>query len=91
VRAAREKASMFLYPLLASYCRFQLAGRLEPAVRDKVMPGIWEVVGTASLSRDTLDAMFGGLGRSERDVWRGVWGEWESVYGRKGVLVGEGI
>jgi hypothetical protein len=24
-------------------------------------------------------------------VWRGVWGEWESVYGRKGVLVGEGI
>ncbi|KAJ4347706.1 hypothetical protein N0V95_005160 [Ascochyta clinopodiicola] len=89
VKAAREKTSAFLYPLLASYCRFQLSGRLEPSVRDKVMPGIWEVVGTASLSRDGLDAMFAGLGRSERDVWRGVWGEWESVHGRKDLLSGD--
>ena len=89
VRAAREKTSAFLYPLLASYCRFQLSGKLEAAVRDKVMPGIWEVVGTASLSRDGLDAMFAGLGRSERDVWRSVWGEWEGVHGRKDLLSGD--
>ncbi|KAF2627416.1 hypothetical protein BU25DRAFT_393354 [Macroventuria anomochaeta] len=89
VKAAREKTSAFLYPLLASYCRFQLSGRLEQGVREKVMPSIWEVVGTASLSRDGLDAMFAGLGRSERDVWRGVWGEWESVHGRKDLLSGD--
>lgn len=89
VKKAREISSAFLYPLLASYSRFQLSGRMEPSVREKVMPGIWEVVGTASLSRDGLDAMFAGLGRSERDVWRGVWSEWESVHGRKDLLSGD--
>lgn len=82
VKAARDRTSAFLYPLLASYCRFQLSGRLDPGVREKLAPGIVEVVGTASLSREGLDAMFAGLGRSERDVWRGVWGEWEAVGGR---------
>lgn len=89
VKAAREKTSAFLYPLLASFSRFQLSGRLEPGVREKLMPGVWEVVGAASLSRDALDAMFAGLGRSERDVWRGVWGEWEGVYGRRDLLSGD--
>lgn len=89
VKAAREKTSAFLYPLLASFSRFQLSGRLDAGVREKLMPGVWEVVGTASLSRDGLDAMFAGLGRSERDVWRGVWGEWESVHGRKDLLSGD--
>jgi nucleolar pre-ribosomal-associated protein 2 len=91
VKAAREKTSGFLYPLLASFARFQLGGRLAAAVREKLIPGIWEVVGTASLSRDGLDAMFAGLGRSERDVWRGVWSEWESVHGRKDLLSGETV
>jgi nucleolar pre-ribosomal-associated protein 2 len=83
LKLAREKTSNFLYPLLASLCRFQLSGRLLPDVRTKLMPGLWEVVGTASLSKDGLDAMFAGLSRSEKDVWRSVWGEWESVHGRK--------
>lgn len=91
VKAAREKASGFLYPLLASFARFQLGGRLAAGVREKLMSGIWEVVGTASLSRDGVDAMFAGLGRSERDVWRGVWSEWESVHGRKDLLSGETV
>jgi nucleolar pre-ribosomal-associated protein 2 len=89
VKAARERTSHFLYPLLASFCRFQLSGRLLPAVRVKLMPGLWEVVGTASLHKEGLDAMFAGLSRSERDVWRSVWGEWESVHGRKERFVGE--
>jgi nucleolar pre-ribosomal-associated protein 2 len=83
IKAARERTSYFLYPLLASFCRFQLAGRLVPEVRTKLMPGLWEVVGTASLHKEGIDAMFAGLSRSERDVWRSVWGEWESVHGRK--------
>jgi nucleolar pre-ribosomal-associated protein 2 len=87
VKAAREKTSAFLYPLLASYCRFTLSGRLDAGVREKLLPGIWEVVGTASLHKETLDAMFAGLGRSERDVWRGVWREWEGLFGRKAVVV----
>ncbi|KAH7377764.1 Urb2/Npa2 family-domain-containing protein [Pyrenochaeta sp. MPI-SDFR-AT-0127] len=87
VKAAREKASHFLYPLLASFCRFQLHGRLEPSVKEKLMPGIWEVVGTASLHKEALDAMFAGLGRSERDVWRGIWSEWEGIFGRKQITV----
>jgi nucleolar pre-ribosomal-associated protein 2 len=88
VKAARERTSHFLYPLLASLCRFQLTGRLLPAVRAKLMPGLWEVVGTASLHKDELDAMFAGLSRSEKDVWRNVWGEWESVHGRKERFLG---
>jgi nucleolar pre-ribosomal-associated protein 2 len=89
VKAAREKTSHFLYPFLASLCRFQLSGRLLPAVRTKLMPGLWEVVGTASLHKEELDAMFAGLSRSEKDVWRSVWGEYESVHGRKERFVGE--
>ena len=91
VKAAREKTSAFLYPLLASFARFQLGGRLQGGVREKLMPGIWEVVGTAGMRREGLDAMFAGLGRSERDVWRGVWGEWEGVNGRKDLLSGETV
>jgi nucleolar pre-ribosomal-associated protein 2 len=52
------------------------------------MPGLWEVVGTASLHKDELDAMFAGLSRSEKDVWRNVWGEWESAHGRKERFLG---
>ena len=89
IKAAREKASNLLYPLLASFCRFQLNGRLDPSVREKLMPGIWEVVGTASLHRESLDAMFAGLGRSERDVWKGLWEDWEGVHGRR-QIVGHG-
>ncbi|KAH8702774.1 Urb2/Npa2 family-domain-containing protein [Phaeosphaeriaceae sp. PMI808] len=82
-KSAREKTSHFVYPLLASFCRFQLFGRLAPAVRAKLLPGVWEVVSIAILDKEGLDAMFAGLNRSEKDVWRGVWGEWESVHGRK--------
>ncbi|KAI4919607.1 hypothetical protein J4E90_001744 [Alternaria incomplexa] len=89
IKAARDKASKFLYPLLASFCRYQLNGRLDQEVREKLMPGIWEVIGTASLHRDGLDAMFAGLGRSERDVWKGLWEQWEGVHGRR-QIVGHG-
>ncbi|RMZ71092.1 hypothetical protein GMOD_00005594 [Pyrenophora seminiperda CCB06] len=85
IKAAREKASNFLYPLLASFCRYQLNGRLDQGVREKLMTGIFEIVGTASLHRESLDAMFAGLGRNERDVWKGLWEQWESVHGRRQV------
>jgi nucleolar pre-ribosomal-associated protein 2 len=89
IKAARDRASNFLYPLLASFCRYQLNGRLDQGVREKLMPGIWEVVGTASLHREGLDAMFAGLGRSERDIWKGLWEQWEGVHGRR-QIVGHG-
>ncbi|PVH97884.1 hypothetical protein DM02DRAFT_616188 [Periconia macrospinosa] len=82
IKAARDYTAQFAYPLLSSFCRFQLYGRLDAAVRAELMPGIWEVISVASLERDALDAMFAGLGRSERDVWRGVWKDWEMGTGR---------
>jgi nucleolar pre-ribosomal-associated protein 2 len=84
VKAAREYASHYLYPLLTSFCRYQLFGRLEPDVRDKLMPGVWEVIGTASLDKESLQAMFAGASRETRDVWRGVWEEWGRVGGGRG-------
>lgn len=89
IRAARERASTFLYPLLASYCRFTLFGRLDADIREQLKSGMWEIMSTARLRKESLDAMFAGLGRSEQDVWRGVWAEWESVFGKKSVVVGE--
>ncbi|KAH7083620.1 Urb2/Npa2 family-domain-containing protein [Paraphoma chrysanthemicola] len=83
VKAARERTSHFLYPLLASFCRLHLSARLEPTIRVKLMPGIWNVMGTAGLHKEELDAMFAGLGRSEKDVWRSIWSEWESLHGRR--------
>ncbi|KAH9871335.1 hypothetical protein IAQ61_005514 [Plenodomus lingam] len=82
LKIARDRTAAFLYPLLTAYCRFQLSGRLEASVREKLAPGWAEVLGTAALRREGLAAMFAGLGRSERDVWRGVWGEWEAGRGR---------
>jgi nucleolar pre-ribosomal-associated protein 2 len=84
VKAAKEYVSHYIYPLLGSFCRFQLGGRLEPEVRLKLMPGLWEVVTVASMDRSALDAMFAGLDKSTRDVWRGVWGEWVRVHGNVG-------
>ncbi|OAG03083.1 uncharacterized protein CC84DRAFT_1151409 [Paraphaeosphaeria sporulosa] len=83
IKAAREYASQYVYPLLSSFCRFQLYGRLDAEVREKLMPGIWEIVSVGQLNKDAIDGMFAGLGKSERDVWRGVWGEWVRVHGRK--------
>ena len=54
-------------------------------MRLELLPGIWELVSVASVEREALDAMFAGLGQSERDVWRGVWRDWEdSVGGGRG-------
>jgi nucleolar pre-ribosomal-associated protein 2 len=84
VKAAKEYVSHYIYPLLGSFCRFQLGGRFDPEVRQKLMPGVWEVVTVAGMDRSALDAMFAGLDKSTRDVWRGVWGEWVRVHGDKG-------
>ncbi|KAF2681798.1 hypothetical protein K458DRAFT_489234 [Lentithecium fluviatile CBS 122367] len=89
VKAAREYASQYMYPLLSSYCRFQLYGRLEPQVRENLMAGIWEVVGVGCLDRASLDSMFSGLGKSERDVWKETWREWERVHGKKDARWGD--
>lgn len=83
VKAAREYASQYVYPLLSSFCRFQLNGRLDPQVREKLMPGIREVVGVGAMDRAGLDAMFAGLDTSTRDVWRGLWAEWLRANGRR--------
>ncbi|KAF2646531.1 hypothetical protein P280DRAFT_544877 [Massarina eburnea CBS 473.64] len=83
VKAARDYASQYMYALLSSFCLYQLYGRLEPQVREKLMPGIWEVVEVGSLDRQSLDAMFEGLGKSEQDIWRGIWRDWEREHGRK--------
>ncbi|KAF2011237.1 hypothetical protein BU24DRAFT_376282 [Aaosphaeria arxii CBS 175.79] len=82
VKAAKEYASHFIYPLLASFCRFSLSGRLEPNVRDKLIPGLWDTISVADMDRDTLQAMFTGLDRASKDVWRGVWDEWKKMNGK---------
>ncbi|KAF2111504.1 Urb2/Npa2 family-domain-containing protein [Lophiotrema nucula] len=82
IKAARDYVAQHIYPLLSSFSRFQLNGRLDPQVRDKLMPGIWEVVGIASLNREGLDAMFAGMDKSSQGVWRGVWEEWRRVHRR---------
>jgi nucleolar pre-ribosomal-associated protein 2 len=78
VKAAREYVSHYIYPLLATLCRFQLNGRLESGVRKKLMPGIWEVVGTAEMDKEALQAMYAGLDKSSREIWKGLWEEWKS-------------
>lgn len=82
VKAAREYASHFIYPLLSCFCRFQLSGRLLPEVREKLTPGIWEALEVASMDREALDAMFAGLDANSKDVWRGVWEEYSKAHGR---------
>ncbi|CAI6340706.1 unnamed protein product [Periconia digitata] len=84
IKAARDYTAQFAYPLLSAYCRFQLYGRLDASVRVELLPGIWELVSVASVEREALDAMFAGLGQSERDVWRGVWRDWEASVGGRG-------
>jgi nucleolar pre-ribosomal-associated protein 2 len=84
VKAAREYVSHYIYPLLASFCRFQLNGRLESAVRGKLVPGMWELVSTAELDKDALQAMYAGLDRSSREIWKGLWEEWKS-HSKRGV------
>lgn len=78
VKAAREYVSHYIYPLLATLCRFQLNGRLESGVREKLMPGIYEVIGTADMDKEALQAMYAGLDKSSREIWKGLWEEWKS-------------
>ena len=51
--------------LLSSFCRYTLNGRLDAEVREKLMPGMWEVVSVAQLNKEGIEAMFAGLGKSD--------------------------
>ncbi|KAF2281126.1 uncharacterized protein EI97DRAFT_454345 [Westerdykella ornata] len=82
VKAAREYVSHYIYPLLAAFCRCQLNGRLDASVREKLMPGIWEAIGTAEMDKDSLQAMYQGLDKSSREIWKGLWAEWSRLHGR---------
>lgn len=90
VKAAREYVSHYLYSLLASFCRFQLNGRLDAGVREKLLPGLWDAVGTAGMDREALNAMYAGLDKSSREIWKGVWEEWKRVEGRTREELGKG-
>lgn len=83
IKAAREYTSQHVSTLLSAFCRYTLNGRLNAEVREKLMPGMWEVVSVAQLNKESVEAMFAGLGKSEQDVWRGVWGEWIRSNGNK--------
>ncbi|KAF2188933.1 hypothetical protein K469DRAFT_626674 [Zopfia rhizophila CBS 207.26] len=86
VKAARTYASQHITPLLSTFCRCMLNGRLQPEVREKVMPGMWEVLTVAGMDMEGLRAMDAGLDKGTKEVWRGVWGEWRGRGGR-----GEGM
>lgn len=77
-KTAKSIAGQYLHHLIASYCKELLEGRLGgEAVRREIEKGMAKVAGVVGVER--LRVMNSGLGRGERGVWRGVWGEWRRL------------
>jgi nucleolar pre-ribosomal-associated protein 2 len=78
-KRARVYASQHLPAFLSYFSKCFLSGRLDPSVREKLMPGIWEVLEVARLDMDALYGMNAGMDEATREIWRGLWEEWTRV------------
>lgn len=56
------------------YCTCQLQGRLEPAVKEKLVPGVYAVLDV--MMKEGMRTMNAALDEGGRGVWKGVYGEW---------------
>ncbi|KAF2199222.1 hypothetical protein GQ43DRAFT_376773 [Delitschia confertaspora ATCC 74209] len=84
VKKARSYASQHLTPLISFFCKMQLSGRLEPDVREKLMPGFWEVFEVSSMDMEGLRGMNAGMDEATKAIWKGLWEEWNRVTGKGG-------
>ncbi|KAI4196871.1 MAG: hypothetical protein LQ350_006291 [Teloschistes chrysophthalmus] len=92
-KTAKSIAGQYLHHLIATYCKELLEGSLGGRfgeggeMRREIESGMGKVVGVVGVER--LRVMNSGLGRGERGVWRGVWGELRR-HGHRGVGGGGG-
>ncbi|KAL8661726.1 MAG: hypothetical protein Q9202_005348 [Teloschistes flavicans] len=74
-KTAKSIAGQHLHYLISTYCSELLKGRLEPEVRKQLQVGIWKVLDV--IPQETLRVMNAGMGKAERAVWKGIYGEWK--------------
>ncbi|OCK75692.1 hypothetical protein K432DRAFT_361651 [Lepidopterella palustris CBS 459.81] len=78
-KKARQYAGQYIPSLIVWFCKCLLSGRLEPKVRERLMPGVWACLETVEM--EALKAMSSGLGSNERAIWRGLYAEWRRTSG----------
>ncbi|KAL8688769.1 MAG: hypothetical protein Q9218_005403 [Villophora microphyllina] len=73
-KTAKSIAGQHLHYLISTYCSELLKGRLEPEVHKQLQTGMWKVLDV--IPQETLRVMNAGMGKAERAVWRGIYGDW---------------
>jgi len=78
-RQARQYAGQYMPTLIAAFCKNMLSGRLEPEVRERLVPGLWSALDCTD--KEGLRAMSAGMDNSTRAVWKSVYSEWKKGRG----------
>ena len=74
-KQAKAYAGQYVPSLLMQYCKCQLNGRLEPGVREKLVPGLYACMDI--MIRDTtMRAMNEAMDAGGRAIWRALYSEW---------------
>lgn len=78
-KKAKQYAGQYVSYLLLHYCTLQLQMQMGggPTVGEKLKQGLWAVMEVVDV--EAMRGMNAGMGRAERVVWGGLWGEWQRV------------
>jgi hypothetical protein len=80
-KQARQYAGQYMPIVISAYCKNMLSGRLEPDMRDRLMPGLWSALDCTD--KAALRAMSAAMDSSTRAIWKRVYVEWKKSRGEK--------
>ena len=82
VQRAKAITGEHMQYLLASYCEYQLEGKLQPGMKEALRPALWVVLDC--VEQGTLRAMGASMRDAERSVFRALYGEYNRAKEAKG-------
>ena len=74
VKAIRRNLSFHLQYLLQTFCQASLDSRLSPEVKEKLLPGLYSVIG--SMDTELMRAMNAAMNDSQRAIWKDLYQQW---------------
>lgn len=78
-KRARLLAGQHMQYLVMAYARCTLDGQIPPSVKERLMPGLYSVMG--SMERDLLRALNAGMDPSSRAIFKTLYDDW-TRYGK---------
>lgn len=77
LRKEQAEVGKFVQYILHHYCNQILEGKMEPGMREALIPGLWSVIEAMEIGdAEGVKSLSAAMNNSERAVLRGVYDEW---------------